>query len=129
MKPDHETQQRDYFRHGEGAPVWKGGSFDQYEPHGRDPAGYADLREVTEFLLRRQQRSRTFRHYFTNAVLTDPASHPIHRPRVAFRDVSRSTDSRTVRACLIPPRTPLVNSAPYLVWTRTSTVSLSATGQ
>src|SRR5207245_3059869 len=53
-----------------GSSLWKGGSFDQYEPHGRDPAGYADLREVTEFLLRRQQRSRTFRHYFTYSVIT-----------------------------------------------------------
>ena len=36
--------------------------------------------------------------------------------RIAFRDVTRSTDSRTVRACLIPPRTPLTNKAPYLIF-------------
>ena len=41
-----------------------------------------------------------------------PATHP----RIAFRDVSRSTDSRTVRACLVPPRTPLTNKAPYLIF-------------
>ena len=36
--------------------------------------------------------------------------------RIAFRDVTRSTDSRTVRACLVPPRTPLTNKAPYLIF-------------
>ena len=36
--------------------------------------------------------------------------------RIAFRDVTRSTDSRTVRACLVPPRVPLTNKAPYLLF-------------
>ena len=36
--------------------------------------------------------------------------------RVAFRDVSRSTDSRTVRACLVPPGVLLTNKAPYLAF-------------
>jgi hypothetical protein len=40
----------------------------------------------------------------------------IERARVAFRDVTRSTDSRTVIAALVPPHTFLVNSAPYLVF-------------
>ena len=35
---------------------------------------------------------------------------------MAFRDVSRATDSRTVRACLIPPEHFLTNKAPYLVF-------------
>ena len=36
--------------------------------------------------------------------------------RVAFRDVTRATDSRTVRACLVPPEHFLTNSAPYLAF-------------
>jgi hypothetical protein len=35
---------------------------------------------------------------------------------VAFRDVTRATDSRTVRACLIPPEVFLTNKAPYLAF-------------
>jgi hypothetical protein len=35
---------------------------------------------------------------------------------VAFRDVTRATDSRTVRACLIPPKHFLTNKAPYLAF-------------
>jgi hypothetical protein len=38
------------------------------------------------------------------------------RARVAFRDVSRATDSRTVRACLVPPEVFLTNKAPYLAF-------------
>src|SRR5205807_7663413 len=37
-------------------------------------------------------------------------------PRVAFRDVSRATDSRTVRAALVPPDIFLTNKAPYLAF-------------
>ena len=36
----HETQQRGLFSHPTGEPVWKGRSFDQYDPHGHEPAGY-----------------------------------------------------------------------------------------
>jgi len=112
----HETQQRSYFRHAKGVPVWKGASFDQYDPHGREVAGFADWTEVFGFLQQKRQRSSTFRGHFNAAMLADPATHPVHRARVAFRDVSRATDSRTVRACLIAPRTPLTNKAPYLVF-------------
>jgi hypothetical protein len=35
---------------------------------------------------------------------------------LAFRDVSRATDSRTVRASLVPAETFLTNKAPYLVF-------------
>ena len=40
----------------------------------------------------------------------------MHSSRIAFRDVARATDSRTVIACLIPPRTPLTHKAPYIVF-------------
>ena len=38
------------------------------------------------------------------------------RARVAFRDVSRGTDPRTVIACLVPPGVFLTNKAPYLTF-------------
>lgn len=43
-------------------------------------------------------------------------AHELGRPRLAFRDVSRATDSRTVRACLVPPETFLTNKALYLAF-------------
>jgi hypothetical protein len=39
-------------------------------------------------------------------------------PRVAFRDVSRATDTRTVRAALLPPKVFITNKGPYFLWPR-----------
>ena len=122
-----ETQQRALFSHSEGVSVWKGRSFDQYDPHGNEPAGYAEWNEVLTYADGKRSRSPIFRRMFSKDVLSDPKTHPMNSCRVAFRDVTRSTDSRTVRACLVPPRTPLTNSAPYLVfagWEAISQVSL-----
>ncbi len=112
----HETQQRALFSHSKGVPVWKGRSFDQYEPHGSEPAGYAEWHEVLAFAQRKRKRSPIFKQMFSKAFLDDPNTHPMNHCRIAFRDVTRSTDSRTVKACLVPPRTPLTNSGPYLVF-------------
>jgi hypothetical protein len=40
----------------------------------------------------------------------------VGRARVAFRDISRGVDPRTIIACLIPHRTFLTNKAPYLAF-------------
>ena len=122
----HATQQKRLFLHppGEGRiPVWRGRSFDQYDPHGGDPAGFGDWEEVLDFVQTKWARGRATKAIFPPEVLADPSMHPIHHPRIAFRDVSRSTDSRTVRACLVPPRTPLTNTAPYLIFSRWGTVA------
>ena len=111
-----ETQQRALFSHPQGVPVWKGRSFNQYEPHGNEPAGYAKWDEVLSFVQQKRMGSPVFKRMFSKAVLADPETHPMNHCRIAFRDVTNRTNSRTVIACLIPPRTPLTNSAPYLVF-------------
>ncbi len=114
----HESAQRGLFRHPPGADrvaVWKGRSFEQYDPHGNDPAGYADWRTVLDFVVRKRSRTSVFKRLFPPDVLDDPGTHPIHRSRIAFRDVTNRTNSRTVIACLVPPDTPLTDTAPYLI--------------
>ena len=113
-----EAQQRALFTHPPGKgriPVWKGRSFDRYDPHGREPAGYGNKKEIVEFLQNKRTNSPVFRGLFPRDVLDDPATLPMYSARVAFRDASRATDSLTVRACLIPPQTPLTHTAPYVV--------------
>ena len=115
----HETQQKPLFKHppGDGrVPVWKGRSFGQYEPHGREPAGFCDWSETLNFINSKRKRSPVFKRIFPMASLIDPATHPIQQCRIAFRDVSNRTNSLTVIACLIPPQTPLTNKAPYLIF-------------
>ena len=114
----HEAQQRALFTHppGEGRiPVWKGRSFDQYDPGGREPAGYAAEDAIVEFLQAKRSKSRVFRSLFPKKVLEDPKTLPMYSARIAFRDVTNRTNTRTVLACLIPPRTPLTHTAPNLV--------------
>ena len=112
----HETQQRALFSHSKGIPVWKGRSFNQYAPHGNKPAGFAVWDDVHSFAQNKRVRSPVFKRMFSKEVLADPKTHPMNHCRIAFRDVTRSTDSRTVRACLVPPRVPLTNKAPYLLF-------------
>ena len=121
----HEAQQRSLFTHPPGddrVPVWKGRSFDQYEPHGREPAGFCVWDETFEFVQAKRERSAAFKRLFSASVLADSATHPINQCRIAFRDVTRSSDSRTVRACLIPPRVPLTHKAPYIIFSDLSTI-------
>ena len=100
-----------------GRPLWKGESFDQYDPHG----GAARPCPVSERLWKKVRKSRPGQDSVL-AELTKPAERrqavaaELGRARVAFRDVARSDDSRTVRACLVPPRVFLTNKAPYLAF-------------
>jgi hypothetical protein len=100
-----------------GWALWKGESFEHYDPHGAEarwcPNNEAVMKKVTkprpgsESLLSGQVPLAARR----KAVVDE-----IGKARLAFRDVSRSTDSRTVRACLVPPEVFLTNKAPYLAF-------------
>ena len=116
---------RNLFTHppGEGRiSVWKGSSFDQYDPYDpadpqdKDLAGFGSSTALERFLRDKRSNSREFRKAFPKDVLDDPLTLPFLHPRVAFRAVSRGTDSRTVIGCLIPPRTPLTDRAPYIAF-------------
>ena len=111
----HESAQKALFTRAQGTPVWKGRSFDQYSPAGDDPAGYGDWAEIVGFVHAKRSRGRVFQDLFSVDTLSDPGTHPIHQCRIAFRDVTNRTNSRTVIACLVPPRTPLTHTAPYLI--------------
>jgi hypothetical protein len=49
------------------------------------------------------------------SVLREPSTLPCRQARIAFRDVARSTDTRTIVAALIPPDRVVANQAPYLL--------------
>lgn len=113
----NETSDKTLFKHLSGLSVWKGRSFDQYAPHGEEPAGFAKAKELEAFLVKKRLSPQSrFRKHYPEAALRDSKTLPLHHARIAFRDVSRATDSRTIRACLIPPETGLTNKAPYLTF-------------
>lgn len=102
---------------GEGRiPVWKGSSFEQYDPHGNNLAGYGAPAEIEKFIQTKREHSREFRKAFPESVLCDSSTLPVRHARITFRSVSRSTDSRTMIGCLAPPNTPLTDRAPYIAF-------------
>lgn len=100
--------------------VYKGASFNLWEPDTGTYYGWADPHEIVEVLqqrrLRQQRLARSAFSGFSRTWATNPATLPCRRPRIAFRDIARATDTRTVITALVPPRVVLTNKAPYLLW-------------
>jgi hypothetical protein len=103
-------------------PVYKGESFDLWTPDTGTYYAWADPNIVLPHLQQKRLRGRRNRNSpfseFDPASLRDDRTLPCRRPRIAFRDVSRATDSRTVRVALVPPEVLIGNQAPYLLWPR-----------
>jgi len=98
--------------------VWKGSNFDRYRPGIASPFYWADSAKLLARLQQKRLASRKVWAEFSDETLRDDGTLPIWGPRIAFRDVTRSTDSRTMRASLIPPRTACIEKAPQLIWPR-----------
>lgn len=98
--------------------VLKGSSFENWDPDFGDPHGSADFDEVRAKLVNKLRRqSKLSKSAFAGLDPNEIDSQrglPIDIARIAFRDVTNSTNTRTVIGCLIPPRTVLTNKAPYL---------------
>jgi hypothetical protein len=114
----HETNDRHLWQGAsEGWPLWKGESFEQYDPHGAGsrhcPASDAVWAKVRK---PRPGAGSLLARELATAVRSQAVRGEVGRARVAFRDVSRATDSRTVRACFVPPGVFLTNTAPYLAF-------------
>ena len=114
----HETDDRALWEGAtEGRPLWKGESLDQFDPHGRE----ARPCPVTPEALERTRRPRAGSESILAADIKLPARRAAAdaeatHARVAFRDVTNRTNSRTVVAALVPPQVFLTNKAPYLVF-------------
>jgi len=99
----------------EGWPLWKGESFEQYDPHGKQARCCPDSSAVRAKVVKPRPGAGSLLAAEVSVEKRRQAvANELGRARVAFRDVTRATDSRSVRACMIPPHTFLLNSAPYL---------------
>jgi hypothetical protein len=105
-------------------PVFKGESFDLWTPDTGKYYAFADPKKVVPHLHKKaltgvgQQRSVFSEFKGREGEMRDSTSLPCYRARVAFRDVSRATDSRTLRVALVPPRVFVTNKGPYFLWPR-----------
>jgi Eco57I restriction-modification methylase len=114
----HETNDRQLWESArKGDPLWKGESFDQYEPHGAEARVCPRSKDV----MKKIQKPRPGAGSLVASEATleqrqEAVLNALAGPRVVFRDVSRATDSRTVRAVLAPPGVLLTNKAPYVAF-------------
>ena len=101
-------------------PVYKGASFDMWTPDTGTYYAWADPETVLRHLQAKRERAnkRSAFSEFDDKWRKDPATMPCLNPRIAFRDVSRATDSRTIRAALVPPRVLLVHNSPFFLFPR-----------
>jgi hypothetical protein len=118
----HATNDRMHFDAGGEAKgrlaVYTGSTFDLWAPDTGEYYAWADPEIVTEALQRKLanqvKHSKSAFFGLSEEWAADPKSLPMRRPRIAFRDITNATNTRTLLAALIPGGHPLVNTAPYL---------------
>jgi hypothetical protein len=101
-------------------PVYKGESFDLWDPDTGTYYAWADPARVLSALhekrLRANRRSAFIE--FSHNWRDNPESLPCLRPRIAFRDITKWDNQRTLITALVPPNIFIANQAPYLLWPR-----------
>ena len=99
-------------------PVYKGESFNLWEPDTSKYYAWIEPDIARDHLFqKRKNQGKTKSSVFygrKSAWLDNLATLPIESPRIAFRKITRSTDSRTVIAALVPPHVGIADQAPYL---------------
>lgn len=101
-------------------PVFKGASFNHWNPDTGVRYAWADPDYIEEMLYKKRKRQhrhpRSAFYHVDEEIIEDPDTLPCLHARLAFRDVSRSTDTRTMIPALLPPDITLANTAPYLLF-------------
>ena len=105
-------------------PVFKGESFDIWNPDTGAYYAWADPKTMREHLddKRRKGRTNSKSPFFEFADRPDwfktQDTLPCLHPRIAFRDVTNRTNRRTIIAAMLPARVFITNKGPYLLWPR-----------
>lgn len=97
------------------SPVFTGASFSIWDPDASPPYAYVQPKVLRAHLKKKWERSsKSARSTYARAVF-DEDELPIDKARIAFRDVTSPTNTRTVIACLLPPGSSTVHQAPLLL--------------
>ena len=100
--------------------VYKGASFDLWNPDTGVYYASVDAEEIANHLQQKRQRQhRTSKSPFAEFAtehIEDPETLPCLRPRIAFRDITNSTNTRTVVTAFVPGEVVITNKGPYLLW-------------
>ncbi len=100
-------------------PVYTGKSFNLWQP---DTGAYYDSADAASMVSQLQEKRlaqhKTRRSAFAEQdeeTVNNPATLPCRHPRIAFRDVTNPTNTRTLIAALVPGDRVIVHAAPFLL--------------
>jgi len=96
-------------------PVVTGGSFNLWRPDAAAPKAYAPTDAFRKYLTAKVARSARLARSAYHGLAFEQDRLPFDSARIAFRRMTRATDSRTFIACLLPPGTASMEEAPVLV--------------
>ena len=100
--------------------VYKGAPFDLWNPDTDVYYSSVNAKAIASHLHEKRQRSHAHKRSpfseFTRAYIEDPHTLPCLHPRIAFRDITNRTNTRTTIVALVPGAAVLTNKAPYLLW-------------
>jgi hypothetical protein len=99
-------------------PVVTGASFNIWNPDAGAPRAYGEPDVLRQYLTEKFARSVRLSRSAYNGLKFAPGTLPLDSSRIAFRDITRATDSRTVITCLLPPGTAAMEKAPVIVQRR-----------
>ena len=131
VRPDREldaTVQKSLMEFSKDCPhkywkVYKGASFDLWNPDTGDYHAFGDPKIVLPWLqskrLRAYKSTRDSVHKeFSKDFIYDENTLGSFHPRIALRDITNRTNTRTVIASLIPPKSFITNTGPVLLFPR-----------
>jgi hypothetical protein len=99
--------------------VCGGSSFNIWEPETGETYAWADPKKVIAELQRKRLRQINLRssafYGLPESWANSKETLPCMSPRIAFRDVTNATNTRTCVAALLPGERVLTNKAPYLL--------------
>jgi hypothetical protein len=109
---DTSTSEKPHLR------VFGGASFNLWQPETGEIFAYANPQIVEKALFEKRERQVNLKssgfYGMPNSWAKNRKSLPCKHPRIAYRQITNSTNSRTVITALIPPDTILTNAAPYI---------------
>ena len=100
-------------------PVRGGSGFDIWTPETGDTYAWADPKKALRVLQEKRERQIRLKssafYGLSEEWASDPNTLPCKGVRIAFRDITNATNTRTCIATLLPPNVFLTNKAPYLL--------------
>lgn len=101
-------------------PVYKGESFDLWNPDTGSYYAWAEPEQITKHLQDKRKRghrtSNSAFSLFSEEWINNKNTLSCLSPRLVFRDITNRTNRRTIISALIPANIIMSNQAPFFLW-------------